>query len=47
MDGRTVLHSGDPRRADASTLSVVNEVKANLAQFQAAVSAGDQDRLRI
>src|SRR6266403_1472738 len=37
VNGRRTVYIPVTKRADASTLSVVNEVKANLAQFQAAV----------
>src|SRR5712671_1759385 len=37
VNGRRTVYIPVTKRADASTLSVVNEVKANLAQFQSAV----------
>src|SRR6266478_68139 len=37
VNGRRTVYIPVTKRADASTLAVVNEVKANLAQFQAAV----------
>src|SRR2546426_9384159 len=37
VNGRRTVYIPVTKRADASTLSVVNEVKANLAHFQAAV----------
>src|SRR5438132_3966663 len=37
VNGRRTVYIPVTKRADASTLTVVNEVKANLAQFQAAV----------
>src|SRR5256714_7912921 len=40
VNGRRTVYIPVTKRADASTLSVVNEVKANLAQFQ---SAAPQD----
>src|SRR2546428_5188888 len=37
VNGRRTVYIPVTKRADASTLSVVNEVRANLAQFQSAV----------
>src|SRR5216117_1385851 len=37
VNGRRTVYIPVTKRADAATLSVVNEVKANLAQFQSAV----------
>jgi multidrug efflux pump subunit AcrB len=37
MNGRRTVYIPVTKRADASTLTVVNEVKANLAQFQSVV----------
>jgi len=37
VNGRRTVYIPVTKRADASTLAVVNEVKANLAQFQSAV----------
>jgi multidrug efflux pump subunit AcrB len=39
VNGRRTVYIPVTKRADASTLSVVNEVKASLAQFQSAVPA--------
>jgi multidrug efflux pump subunit AcrB len=39
VNGRRTVYIPVTKRADASTLSVVNEVKANLAQFQSVVPA--------
>jgi multidrug efflux pump subunit AcrB len=39
VNGRRTVYIPVTKRADASTLAVVNEVKANLAQFKAAVPA--------
>src|SRR5260221_2414514 len=39
VNGRPTVYIPVTKRADASTLSVVNEVKANLAQFQSVVPA--------